>query len=292
MRKIHQAGQALLRIISDILDFSKIESGRLEQSRVPFSLEEVLDHVAAIMSTCVGQKHLELVVSSAPSRFPHLIGDALRLEQVLLNLTSNAIKFTERGEVEVKVVLESEQDGMATLLFRVRDTGIGIPRAAGQAFSMPSPRADSSTSRRFGGTRLVLTISRRLVNLMGDIGVTSEAWQGANSGSASGWSRWSGPKALNERLQHISLLIADDNQVTRDALSMTVGSLGWQSRVVESGEQALHHLLRQGSVSTVILLDWIMPGMDGLETCLAIRRALRAAGAFTHHHHGDRLFPG
>ena len=101
--KSHQAGQALLRIISDILDFSKIESGRLELSRVPFSLEEVLDHVAAIMSTCVGQKHLELVVSSAPSRFPHLIGDALRLEQVLLNLTGNAIKFTERGEVEVRL---------------------------------------------------------------------------------------------------------------------------------------------------------------------------------------------
>jgi signal transduction histidine kinase len=108
VRKIHQAGQALLGIINDILDFSKIESGRLELERVPFSLEEVLDHVAAIMSTCVGQKHLELVVSSAPEPVSHLIGDALRLEQVLLNLTGNAIKFTERGEVEVNVVLESE----------------------------------------------------------------------------------------------------------------------------------------------------------------------------------------
>lgn len=110
---------------------------------MPFSPEEVLDHVAAIMSTCVGNKHLELVVSSAPEQAAHLVGDALRLEQVLLNLTGNAIKFTERGEVEVKVELEAEQDGMATLLFRVRDTGIGIPPEQQanifNAFSRPTP---------------------------------------------------------------------------------------------------------------------------------------------------------
>ncbi len=274
VRKIHQAGQALLGIINDILDFSKIESGRLELERVPFSLEEVLDHVAAIMSTCVGQKHLELVVSSAPEPVSHLIGDALRLEQVLLNLTGNAIKFTERGEVEVKVVLESEQDGMATLLFRVRDTGIGIPPEQQANIFNAFSQADSSTSRRFGGTGLGLTISRRLVNLMGgDIGVTSELGKGSEFWFRVRLEQVERPEALNERLQHISLLIADDNQVTRDALSMTVGSLGWQSRVVESGEQALHHLLRQGERFDVILLDWIMPGMDGLETCLAIRRA-------------------
>ncbi len=274
VRKIHQAGQALLGIINDILDFSKIESGRLELERVPFSLEEVLDHVAAIMSTCVGQKHLELVVSSAPEPVSHLIGDALRLEQVLLNLTGNAIKFTERGEVEVKVVLEAEQDGMATLLFRVRDTGIGIPPEQQANIFNAFSQADSSTSRRFGGTGLGLTISRRLVNLMGgDIGVTSELGKGSEFWFRVRLEQVERPEALNERLQHISLLIADDNQVTRDALSMTVGSLGWQSRVVESGEQALHHLLRQGERFDVILLDWIMPGMDGLETCLAIRRA-------------------
>ncbi|MDX7821201.1 response regulator [Aeromonas caviae] len=274
VRKIHQAGQALLGIINDILDFSKIESGRLKLERVPFSLEEVLDHVAAIMSTCVGQKHLELVVSSAPEPVSHLIGDALRLEQVLLNLTGNAIKFTERGEVEVKVVLESEQDGMATLLFRVRDTGIGIPPEQQANIFNAFSQADSSTSRRFGGTGLGLTISRRLVNLMGgDIGVTSELGKGSEFWFRVRLEQVERPEALNERLQHISLLIADDNQVTRDALSMTVGSLGWQSRVVESGEQALHHLLRQGERFDVILLDWIMPGMDGLETCLAIRRA-------------------
>ncbi|MNM26900.1 Signal transduction histidine-protein kinase BarA [compost metagenome] len=274
VRKIHQAGQALLGIINDILDFSKIESGRLELERVPFSMEEVLDHVAAIMSTCVGEKHLELVVSSAPEQVSHLIGDALRLEQVLLNLTGNAIKFTERGEVEVKVELEAEQDGMATLLFRVRDTGIGIPPEQQANIFNAFSQADSSTSRRFGGTGLGLTISRRLVNLMGgEIGVTSELGKGSEFWFRVRLEQVERPEALNERLQHISLLIADDNQVTRDALSMTVGSLGWQSRVVESGEQALHHLLRQGERFDVILLDWIMPGMDGLETCLAIRRA-------------------
>jgi signal transduction histidine kinase len=195
VRKIHQAGQALLGIINDILDFSKIESGRLKLERVPFSLEEVLDHVAAIMSTCVGQKHLKLVVSSAPEPVSHLIGDALRLEQVLLNLTGNAIKFTERGEVEVKVVLESEQDGMATLLFRVRDTGIGIPPEQQANIFNAFSQADSSTSRRFGGTGLGLTISRRLVNLMGGTSASPASLaRGANSDSASGWSRGSGPR--------------------------------------------------------------------------------------------------
>ena len=230
--------------------------------------------MAAIMSTCVGEKHLELVVSSAPEQVSHLIGDALRLEQVLLNLTGNAIKFTERGEVEVKVELEAEQDGMATLLFRVRDTGIGIPPEQQANIFNAFSQADSSTSRRFGGTGLGLTISRRLVNLMGgEIGVTSELGKGSEFWFRVRLEQVERPEALSERLQHISLLIADDNQVTRDALSMTVGSLGWQSRVVESGEQALHHLLRQGERFDVILLDWIMPGMDGLETCLAIRRA-------------------
>ncbi|MFQ2201061.1 response regulator [Aeromonas hydrophila] len=274
VRKIHQAGQALLGIINDILDFSKIESGRLELEQVPFSLEEVLDHVAAIMSTCVGNKHLELVVSSAPEQAAHLVGDALRLEQILLNLTGNAIKFTERGEVEVKVELEAEQDGMATLLFRVRDTGIGIPPEQQANIFNAFSQADSSTSRRFGGTGLGLTISRRLVNLMGgDIGVTSELGKGSEFWFRVRLEQVERPEAFHERLQHVSLLIADDNQVTRDTLSMTVGSLGWQSRVVESGEQALHHLLRQGERFDVILLDWIMPGMDGLETCVAIRRA-------------------
>nr|WP_246878118.1 ATP-binding protein [Aeromonas sp. PrichA-15] len=147
------------------------------------------------MSTCVGQKHLKLVVSSAPEPVSHLIGDALRLEQVLLNLTGNAIKFTERGEVEVKVVLESEQDGMATLLFRVRDTGIGIPPEQQANIFNAFSQADSSTSRRFGGTGLGLTISRRLVNLMGGTSASPASLaRGANSGSASGWSRGSGPR--------------------------------------------------------------------------------------------------
>ena len=168
---------------------------------------------------------------------------------MLLNLTGNAIKFTERGEVEVKVVLESEQDGMATLLFRVRDTGIGIPRAAGQHFQclLPGRLLHQSPLR---GHRAWSDHQSPPGESDGGYRRHQRAWQRSEFWFRVRLEQVERPEALNERLQHISLLIADDNQVTRDALSMTVGSLGWQSRVVESGEQALHHLLRQGSVST------------------------------------------
>ncbi|WP_439836219.1 response regulator [Aeromonas caviae] len=205
-----------------------------------------------------------------------IMGLTYLLEQGGLDDGQHALvrKIHQAGQALLGIINDILDFGMATLLFRVRDTGIGIPPEQQANIFNAFSQADSSTSRRFGGTGLGLTISRRLVNLMGgDIGVTSELGKGSEFWFRVRLEQVERPEALNERLQHISLLIADDNQVTRDALSMTVGSLGWQSRVVESGEQALHHLLRQGERFDVILLDWIMPGMDGLETCLAIRRA-------------------
>ncbi|MDO2947683.1 hybrid sensor histidine kinase/response regulator [Aeromonas simiae] len=274
VRKIHLAGQALLGIINDILDFSKIESGRLELEHVPFSLEEVLDHVAVIMSTCVGEKHLELVVGSAPAQAPHLVGDALRLEQVLLNLAGNAIKFTESGEVELKVSLQEESEEGVRLRFSMRDTGIGISANQQAHIFNAFSQADSSTTRRFGGTGLGLTISRRIVELMGGtLRVNSEVGKGSEFWFDLPFERVANAEALTERLQHISLLIADDSDVTRETLERTVDSLGWSACVVSSGEQALHHLLQRGDRFDVIVLDWIMPGLDGLQTCQAIRQA-------------------
>ena len=178
VRKIHQAGQALLGIINDILDFSKIESGRLELEQVPFSLEEVLDHVAAIMSTCVGNKHLELVVSSAPEQAAHLVGDALRLEQVLLNLTGNAIKFTERGEVEVRSSWKPSKTAWPPCCFGCVIPGSAFRPSSRPTSSMPSPRPTPLPAAVLGNRARSDHQSPSGEPDGGDIGVTSELGKG------------------------------------------------------------------------------------------------------------------
>ncbi|MEO5364813.1 MAG: ATP-binding protein [Magnetococcus sp. WYHC-3] len=165
--KIHQAGQSLLRIINDILDFSKIEVGRLELESIPFDIDEVLRTVSTLVSVRAHEKHLDLVLILDPEVPRRITGDPLRLNQVLLNLTGNAVKFTERGEVVIRVDSTPAENEQVLLTFSVADTGIGMtPEQMGHLFTAFS-QADTSTTRQFGGTGLGLTISKRLVELMG-----------------------------------------------------------------------------------------------------------------------------
>ncbi|HBA66863.1 MAG TPA: hybrid sensor histidine kinase/response regulator, partial [Methylococcaceae bacterium] len=175
VKKIRIAGRSLLGIINDILDFSKIESGRLEIEHAPFRLSDVLDNVATLMSAIEYSNKVELIMGPAPEGIEFLRGDALRLEQILVNLTSNALKFTKQGSVTISVIKLPPKDGRDYLRFSVRDTGIGIPIEKQAEIFNAFSQEDTSTTRRFGGTGLGLTICRHLAHMMGgELGVNSE----------------------------------------------------------------------------------------------------------------------
>lgn len=283
--KIRVAGRSLLGIINDILDFSKIEAGRLEVERAPFHLSDVLDNLASIMSTSAGDKDIEVVINPPPIQIGRLYGDALRLEQVLINLTANAIKFTDRGHVDLSVAVTAENAQQVTLRFSVRDTGIGItPDKQAEIFA-PFNQADISTSRRFGGTGLGLTISRWLVEKMGgEMGVVSALGSGSEFWFTLTFNKCEASVTSAPHMSGLEVLIADDNPIARDALGNSVTALGWKAHTVNSGEAALHHLLMRAATSPnashrqVIILDWKMPGMDGLATAQAIRNSLKESG--------------
>lgn len=278
VKKIRIAGRSLLGIINDILDFSKIESGRLEIEHAPFRLSDVLDNVATLMSAIEYSNKVELIMGPAPEGIEFLRGDALRLEQILVNLTSNALKFTKQGSVTISVIKLPPKNGRDYLRFSVRDTGIGIPIEKQAEIFNAFSQEDTSTTRRFGGTGLGLTICRYLVQMMGgELGVNSEFGIGSEF-----WLML--PIELVEPQEYVhpsiafqNVLIADDHPVAREMLAATVRSLGWTPEVVESGEEAVERIIeraRNNKLPDILLLDWCMPGVNGLEAGIRIKQEL------------------
>ncbi|MDC8759150.1 CHASE domain-containing protein [Janthinobacterium fluminis] len=270
---IRVSGQSLLSILNDILDFSKIEAGRMELAPAPFQLSEVLDAVAAIMAVNAGEKDLELAIGVEPDVPLSLVGDALRLQQLLINLAGNAIKFTERGEVSLLVELLRRDGDTALLRFCVRDSGIGMDaEQQGRLFSAFS-QADASTTRRFGGTGLGLAICRRLVDMMdGSIEVSSAPGQG--SAFCLCLPLALGAPAAPPPAAPLRLLVVDDNATSRDYLCKTIRAWHWQADGADGGAQAAERMLAcraAGGRYDAVLVDWQMPGMDGLETMQALR---------------------
>jgi PAS domain S-box-containing protein len=279
VRRIRSAGRRLLGIINDILDVSKIEAGRMELEHAPFRLSDVIDNVASTMGMAAGDKNIELVVAQEPvdSCGGSFMGDALRLEQVLVNLTSNAIKFTSTGQVVLRIeVLERQGDRMLMRL-SVKDTGIGIaPELQREVFSAFS-QADSSTTRKFGGTGLGLTICRQLVTLMGgEIGLDSTPGEGSDFWFKVALQQIPESDFSSPEMARINTLVVDDSSIARDAVVAAARGLGWNVEAFESGEAAVAHLLERvaGRLPDVVVLDWKMPGMDGLDAARAIRAAV------------------
>ncbi len=287
VRKIRNAGQLLLGIINNILDFSKIEAGRLEIVSEPFRLGDVLDNVASIMAAAAGAKKIELIVGPVPARAALIRGDALRLEQVLVNLVSNAIKFTETGYVALTIATTGTRPGEVDLRFAVRDTGIGItPEQQEYIFSAFS-QGESSTTRRFGGTGLGLTITRRLVTLMGgSVGVTSTPGTGSEFSFNAPFlldREDAPPRAVRAEARpapapaELRVLIAEDHPVTLAMLVEVARSLGWSVAGSASGDQAVQRAVAAagaGEPFDALLLDWSMPGTDGLTAAGTLRAAL------------------
>jgi PAS domain S-box-containing protein len=279
LRKARYAGQSLLAIINDILDFSKIESGNLEIEYFPFRLFDLIDQLAALMSATAGDKNLELIISPSPLFADHLIGDGLRLQQVLVNLCSNAIKFTEQGEVELIIKLVKVLQGnKIKMYFAVRDTGMGISEEKRNEIFNAFAQADTSISRRFGGSGLGLAISRQLVNLMGGtLQLESEPGKGSKFWFELELERDKTLENTPKELKYLELLVADDCNTARKAIVSTANALGWVAESVDTGEAAYSHYMQRVEAHhayDVILLDWKMPGMDGLTTAKAIKQSL------------------
>ena len=285
VEKVHRAAESLLGIINDILDFSKIEAGHLDMERVPFELGAVLDDLATQVGMKAEEKGLELVFALPPDLPATLEGDPLRLGQVLLNLGNNAVKFTERGEIVVKVDEAARDEGGVLLRFEVRDSGIGISPEQQQRLFQPFTQADTSTSRRFGGTGLGLAISSHLVRMMGgEIGLESVPGHGsrfhfsARFGLPPQRQTQPQPQPQTEvaappaaQLQGLRVLIADDNEVARELLLEMTRAFGLAPVAVADGAAALRAVEQADAADRpiqLLLLDWKMPVADGVE-CLA-----------------------
>ena len=283
--KAQAATRSLLGIINDILDFSKVEAGKMSLDIQIFSLSQVMRDLSALLTASPNQRAVEVLFDVATGVPDRLLGDAMRLGQVLLNLASNAIKFTECGEVVVRIRVLEREATEVKLEFSVSDTGIGIaPDKLAYIFEGFS-QAESSTTRRFGGTGLGLAISKRLVGLMGaELQVSSTLGQGSRfffvanmpvapvfiaDNATNNVAKTDGmPGAKGSRV-----LIVDDNPMARDVLQSLGESLGWRCDVVASGEEALDQLTQPlAEPYQLVLLDVRMPGMDGWETARRIRQ--------------------
>ena len=279
--KIQQAGQHLLGVINDILDFSKIEAGKLEVEHQPFEMDRMLEGVADVVGYKASAKGLELVLDVASDVPPNLVGDALRLGQILINFANNAIKFTEAGEIDIVVRVQERRADGVVLRFEVRDTGIGLtPEQMGRLFQS-FQQADTSTTRRYGGTGLGLAICKNLARLMGgDVGAESVHGQGSRF-----WVTLPlayGAPAPRRELPATGLhggrvLVVDDNHTAATVLCDMLESLGFEAEQTHSGADALvavRRAVEQGRPHGLLLLDWHMPGMDGIE----LARRIRAMG--------------
>ena len=277
VNKIHNAGTSLLGVINDILDFSKIEAGRLDIEAVDFRLDDVIASVTSITAQKAQDKGLEFLAEVANSVPQNLVGDPLRLGQVIANLINNAIKFTEQGDVYLKAELLEQVGERARLRFSVKDTGIGMtPEQAARLFQ-PFSQADASTTRKHGGTGLGLTICRRLVELMGgEIWLESEPGAGStflftvSVGVASGPAR---SRIVPEQLRAVSALVVDDNAAARDILVHALDGFCARVDAVSSGEEAIAAVKQHdsGRPYDVIFMDWRMPGMDGIQAARLIK---------------------
>ena len=279
LHKIQTAGTSLLGIINDILDFSKIEAGKLEMEAVPFNLEEVLDNLASLITVKAHEKEgIEVLFCADPEAPRALVGDPLRLGQVLINLSNNAVKFTERGEIVVSTELVSRGERTVEIKFAVKDTGIGLSEEQKAKLFTSFSQADTSTTRKFGGTGLGLAISKRLVELMGGrIWVESAPGQGSTFcftaafgiGREQPLTRHSPPPDL----RGLRTLVVDDNSTSREILQGMLESFSFEVTLAASGEEGLAEFEKAAPDRgyDLVVMDWKMPGIDGIETARRIK---------------------
>ena len=266
---VKSSTDGLLTIINDILDFSKMEAGKMVVEKIAFDLHSLVSTVMKPLSMRAQENHLELICDVFPEVPRHVQGDPGRLRQILINLLNNAIKFTEAGEVELKVFVQSLQEGVVQLEFTVRDTGIGIPEDKQKLIFEAFTQEDTSTTRRFGGTGLGLTISNRLARLMGgDIWVESRVGNGSTFHVQLPFGLVASERVTVpiQDLRNKRVLLVDDNVVNRQVVGRMVQRWGMQLTEAASGQSALNILNESAAQGfDLLLLDFHMPGMDGFD---------------------------
>ena len=271
--KIYGASKTLLRIINDILDFSKIEAGKMGMEYVSFRLDDVLADLSALVTVKAREKNLEVIFDMARGIPRTLIGDPIRLGQILTNLTGNALKFTQSGEIVLSIRLLDERDETITLQFSIRDTGIGMSSQQQNKLFNSFSQADDSTTRKFGGTGLGLTISKHLIEMMqGDIYVKSVPNQGSEFVFTANFKTPPQDKrkalTIPEHLQGCRVLVVDDNQTTLETFRSTLESFSFSVTTVCTGKEgilALNQSLEETPFH-MLMLDWTLPEKDSMET--------------------------
>ena len=271
--KIQVSAQSLLTIIDDILDFSKIEAGKLAIENRPFDFEEILENISVLVQAPLVDKPVEFLYELSPDIPKHLIGDPYRINQVLTNLVSNAIKFTERGSIVLSVQVMKRTAREVLMQFEVRDTGIGIPRDKLDKLFDAFVQADGSTTRRFGGTGLGLAISHKLCDLMGGR-ISVESREGVGSVFSVQLplkpAKGNGLIKVSADLRGRRILLVEDNPTAREIISRLLESLTHQVTVVSTGEEALARLAEPELHFDLLFIDWRLPGMDGDELARAV----------------------
>ena len=279
LKKIQSSANSLLGIINDILDFSKIEAGKMDIETVDFNLEDVMDNLANLITVKAQEKEdLEVLFNTNWEVPRFLVGDALRLGQVLINLSNNAVKFTDSGEIVVSTELLKRNKDIVTLKFSVRDTGIGLTEEQAGKLFQSFTQADTSTTRKYGGTGLGLAISKKLVNMMGgEIWVESEHGQGTTFNFTAdfglGKERAKKRFAPSTDLRGTKVLVVDDNATSRKILKDMLESFTFEVTVAASGPEGISELesAPQDQPFELVVMDWKMPKMDGIEASERIK---------------------
>ncbi len=279
LNKVHISAMSLLGLINDILDFSKIEAGKLDIESIDFDLNEILDNVSTLIGLKAHEKGLELLFQTHLDVPIRLRGDPLRIGQILVNLSNNAVKFTGEGEIVISTKLIQQTQDQISLQFTVRDTGIGLtPEQIGKLFQEFS-QADTSTSRKYGGTGLGLTISKRLVEMMG-----GKIWIESETGKGSSFiftivfdhplEEPQKPAIDLAELEGLHVLVVDDNKTSRQIFQDLLESFSFQVSLATTGEEALEILQTEQESYPLVIMDWEMPGMGGLKASDQIKNHL------------------
>ncbi len=281
INKVQESCQTLLTLINDILDLSKIEAGKMELEATTFTFRDVMDHLATMMSFRAREKELDFLIDTAIDIPPYLLGDSLRLSQVLINLTGNAMKFTDQGQILVSVTVDQDLGERVVLRFSVQDTGIGIASDKLDQLFQPFSQADSSTSRLYGGTGLGLAISKQLVeNMNGEIWAESEPGRGSKFIFTVNLEKAQPPATeaagdMPVELSRCRLLVVDDSTDALQLLGNYLDDAGCEVNMAESGTDALtmiEQAINEDRAYDLVMLDWKMLYLDGIDTARKIRK--------------------